>query len=349
MKGRRLIIAGAALLLLGALLVFLLAPRPIEAEIRVVERATAVRALAVNGRIRPRQSVEVRPPVAGTLTQLPFDVGDRVGAGTVIARIDDGPQRAAIGEAQAAVSAQEAVVEQARRDLARYQALGEFVTRQRLEQARLAVEQGARDLQRLRASAAQAREVQQRSVLQAPFAGVILERPVDPGQTVGTETVLYRLANLDSPEIMAEVDEIYAAELRPGTMGLVELSGTDRRLRARIVHIEPRVDESTGAREVRLSFVDPIDFAPAGLTVTINLIVERREDALSIPRGAILDPDSNPRVRIADSDGVVSERPIRFLDWPAPDVIVTAGLEPGDRLLVDPATAESGKRVRAAR
>jgi HlyD family secretion protein len=66
--------------------------------------------LAVNGTVRPRLSVEVQAPVAGTLTALPFDVGAQVAAGELLARIDEAPQRAAIAEAQAAASAQAATL-----------------------------------------------------------------------------------------------------------------------------------------------------------------------------------------------------------------------------------------------
>ncbi len=59
-------------------------PRPTKVETVAVERGEAVRALAVNGRIRPRQSVDVQSPVSGTLLELPYDVGDRVAAGTPI-------------------------------------------------------------------------------------------------------------------------------------------------------------------------------------------------------------------------------------------------------------------------
>ena len=123
----------AALLVLAALGAWLLWPRAVPVETILVQRAPAVRTLAVNGTIRPRLSVEVQSPVAGTLTALPLDVGDRVAAGALLARVDDAPQRAAIGEAHASVAAQEVVLAQARRDLARFLALGEFVTRQRKE------------------------------------------------------------------------------------------------------------------------------------------------------------------------------------------------------------------------
>ncbi|RYD97235.1 MAG: efflux RND transporter periplasmic adaptor subunit [Sphingomonadales bacterium] len=349
MTMRKLAIVLAVLLALAAILAVLLWPRPAAVDTLEIARGPAVRMLAVNGTIRPRLSVEVQAPVAGTLTALPFNVGDRVAAGTLLARVDDAPQRAAIAEAEAAVAAQEATLAQARRDLARYSALGQFVTRQRREEARLAVDQGAQELKRRRATVVQSREVQQRYELRAPFAGVILERPVDPGQTIGVSTVLYRLADLTAPEVTAEVDEVYAVELRAGGEALVSLPGRAKPLRATISHVEPRVDPATGAREVRLQIAEALESAPSGLTVSVNLIVARERAAISIPRSAILQPDSNPRVRTVDADGNVAERRVQFRDWPAATVTVTGGLTPGMRILADPQAAAPGARVRLRR
>lgn len=345
MKHRKTIVVIIAVAL-SALAIWLFWPQAPKVDTIVIARAPAVRTLAVNGTIRPRLSVEVQSPVAGTLTALPLDVGDRVAAGALLARIDDAPQRAAISEAQASVAAQQATLAQARRDLARYQALGEFVTRQRREEARLAVEQGSQELRRRQAALVQAREVQQRSEVRAPFAGVIMERPVDPGQTILATTVLYRLADLSSPEVTADVDETYAIGLRAGGAALVAVPGRPAPLRATIVHVEPRVDRSTGAREVRLRVAEALDEVPAGLTLSVNLIVAREQAAISVPRSAILQPDASPRVRIVDADGRVSDQPIRFVDWPARTVTVTQGLEPGMRILADPEVAAPGARVR---
>ena len=161
MKARTIAILTALVLAAAAALAWALWPRSIPVDV-VEIRAPAVRMLAVNGNIRPRLSVDVQAPVGGTLVALPFDVGDRVDAGTLIARVDDAPQRAAIAQAETAVPAQEAVLAQARRDLARFVALGEFVTRRQREQARLAVDQASQELKRLRAALAEAREVQGR-------------------------------------------------------------------------------------------------------------------------------------------------------------------------------------------
>lgn len=345
MKAKRLALA-SAIIVIAALILWALWPRTATVDTLVVTQAPATRVLAVNGMIRPRLSVEVKPPVGGTLLALPFNVGDRVETGTLIARVDDAPQRAAISEGDAAIRAQEATLAQARRDLARFEAIGEFVTRQRREEARLAVERGTQELARLRAARKQAAEVQGRYEIRAPFSGVILERPVDIGQTVGIESIIYRLADLAAPEVMADVDEVYAAELRPGSKARITMPGRETPLDATIVHIEPRVDPATGAREVRLAISETLDAAPAGLTVSVNLIVDEREKAISVPRAAILQPEGNAMVRVVDDGGLVVNRSIRFIDWPAASVIVTEGIKAGERILTNPQSAEPGDRVK---
>jgi len=314
----------------------------------LIQTGEASRVLAVNGRIRPRLSVEVKFPVPGRIILLPFDVGQRVEQGTLIARVDDAPQLAAIKQAQSQLAAQKEVLSQAQRDLARYEKLAEIVGSQRVEQARVAAHQAQDEVLRLTANVEQVREVQARHEIRAPFSGIITERPVDPGQTVGSDTTVYRLADNTMPEATAQVDELYAAALSVGMSALVAVPGTDGALGAKIIHLEQRVDPQTGARAVRLHFDKPLVNAPAGLTVSINLIVERRKYAISIPRSAILSPSTNPRVRVVDAGGIVSEQQIVFLDWPSQNVIVTSGLKRGMRILVEPLAAEPGKHVRIA-
>ena len=348
MKARKLFLAALATIVLVSAGYWLLAPRGKEVATFVVKTAPAERILAINGRIRPRLQVDIRPTLGGELVALPFDVGDRVVAGQILARIDDAPETAAIAEAEASVQTQQATLAQARRDLARFEALSQFAIRRDVEQRRLAVVEGERELSRRRASVMQARELRDRRVLRAPFAGVILERLVDPGQAVGLESVIYRLADLSSPEVTIEVDEIYAAEIRPGIEAMISLPGQNRQLRAKVLHVEPRVDPATGARDVRLGLVDAAIDAPSGLTVTVNLVIEKRDRAISVPRSAIIQSGSGAKVRVIGDDNVVIERPISFVDWPAEEVIVTSGIKPGERILADPDSAQPGEKIRRA-
>ena len=343
---RRIILVALAAAALAIAGYWLFAPRDKAVATIVVKRASADRILAVNGRIRPRLQIDIRPTIGGALVALPFDVGDRVEAGQILARIDDAPERAAIAEAQASVATQQATLAQARRELARFVALGQFATKREVEQRRLAVLEGERELNRRQAAVAQASEQRDRRVLRAPFAGIILERPVDPGQAVGLESVIYRLADLSSPEVSIEVDEVYAAEILPGTAATVTMPGQERPIAATVLHVEPRVDPATGARAVRLGLIGAAVDAPSGLTVTVNLLIERREGAISVPRSAVLSSGSSAKVRLVAKGNVVIERAVTFIDWPAETVIVTSGLQPVERILVEPDEVKLGEKVR---
>lgn len=336
-------LAAAALAIAGY---WFFAPRAQAVVTLIVKRALADRILAVNGRVRPRFQVDIRPSLGGQLVALPFDVGDRVEAGQILARIDDAPEQAAIAEAEASVETQQATLAQARRELARFVALGQFATRREVEQRRLAVLEDERELKRRNAAVVQASELRDRRVLRAPFSGAILERPVDPGQVVGLESVIYRLADLSSPEVSIDVDEVYAAEIRPGMEAMISMPGQARQLQARVLHVEPRVDPATGARAVRLGLIGAAIDAPSGLTVTVNLLIERRQGAISVPRSAVISSGSSAKVRVVGKDNVVIERAVTFIDWPAETVIVTSGLQPGERILVVPDAAKLGEKVR---
>lgn len=348
LKTKQVLLAVLALIVMASVAYWLFVPRTKQVDTFIAEVAPAERVLAVNGRIRPRLQVDIRPTLGGELVALPFDVGDRVVAGQILARIDDAPETAAIAEAEASVQAQQAIVAQARRDLARFEALGQFSTKREVEQRRLAVVQGDRELTRLRAGVVQVRELRGRRVLRAPFSGEILERPVDPGQTVGLESIIYRLADLSSPEVTVEVDEIYAAQIRPGMEAMIGLPGQDRQLRATVAHVEPRVDPATGARNMRLRLVDAALNAPSGLTVSVNLVIEKRDRAISIARSAIIQSGNGAKVRIVGKDGVVIERAISFIDWPAAEVIVTSGIKAGERILSVPQSSLPGEMVETA-
>lgn len=161
--------------------------------------------------------------------------------------------------------------------------------------------------------------------------------------------MIYRLADLTAPEVTVEVDEAYAAEIRPGMEARVSFPGQAGELRAAVAHVEPRVDPATGARDVRLTLVDGAAEVPSGLTVTVNLVIERRDRAISVPRSALILGGDAAKVRLVGKDGVVSERAVSFIDWPAETVIVTRGLAEGERLLADPEAAQPGEKVRTGR
>lgn len=312
-----------------------------------IKPAPVERVLAVNGRVRPLRRVELSFPFAGNVVELRREVGDRVPKGARMASLDTGPELARIDQQKAALARQSARVEKLRKDYDRFERLGDFVSERQLEQQRLDLIEAQREYQRLRAALDEARETNARKVLYAPFSGTVTDRPVDRGETVAPGQVIYRFADLDRLQIAAEVDEIYADEIIAGTPARITTEGLAQPYSARVVRVEPRVDPLTGAREVRLDPLGKLGPVADGQTVTVNFVIERRASAISLPKAAILNQANGKGiVKLVNRDNRVETRAIEFIDWPAEEVIVTKGLERGDRVLRDPLAAKDGEKVR---
>ncbi|MEO8669501.1 MAG: efflux RND transporter periplasmic adaptor subunit, partial [Bauldia sp.] len=177
----------------------------------------------------------------------------------------------------------------------------------------------------------------------APIDGTVLTRGVEPGQVVDLTTPLFTLADLGNLVVETDVDESYATQIKTGMPALLQLTGDPETLDGRVSFVAPIVDAGTGGLAVKIAFVEP-QVAPVGLTVTANIIVDRRESAISAPRAAIVAAGSGHAVFVVS--GAKAKRvPVDVIDWPADRLIVTEGLKAGDRLIVDASGLTDGQDV----
>ncbi len=322
--------------------------RPPVADVAEVRRETVERTLAVTGRLRPTHRNRITALVAGRLVALPCEEGDAVKRGQVLARIDDEGARAALAQAVARAAAQAPTAAQAHRDLTRAQALQAqgLVADQQLEQARRAADDADATLRALRESVREARARLEDHVVRSPVDGFVLERPVDPGQTVTTQTVVVEVATARDPLIEADVDEQYLAELRLGMPALVApLTGRRTLYHAQVVYIGRVVDAASGAVVVRMRFTDPPPALPAGLSLDVNLAIERHPDAVTVPRHAVAGLGLEPWVLVVRGDRT-ERRAVDIIDWPSERVVVRRGLTPGERVVLEPRKVPAGTQVR---
>jgi RND family efflux transporter MFP subunit len=304
--------------------------------------------LAITGRTRPQVTVTIVSEVPGQIVRLTKEEGDSVAAGELLVRLDAAASRAAVEQVDSALAAQRRSLAEAERNLARLTELKSrgLATIKEFDQANFELDQARVEAQRLGATRREAAARLAEATIAAPVAGVVLARPVDAGQVVSSQTVIYEIAPLAGVEVETDVDERYLGEIRAGTEADVLIAGRADPLRATVNYIAPKVDPRTGGAKVRLRLADGPNDLRAGLTADVNLIVERRSMALTVSRSAILGRDASARALVV-RDGRVVEQPIKFLEWPSERVIVSDGLSPGDVLLTQPRVDLIGKRVRA--
>jgi RND family efflux transporter MFP subunit len=335
-----------AVALSGVLLVAWRETRPLPVGVVEAQQGPAERVLAISGRTRPQVTVTIVPKVAGQIVRLTKQEGDKVVAGELLVQLDAEAPRAAVEEAQSKIGAQQRSVAEAQRNFERTAQLKErgLATVQEYDSARFELDQAQAELGRLSASRREVGARLRDSTLVAPVSGVILSRPVDAGQVVGSQTVIYEIAPLAGVEVEADIDEQFLAEVREGLKADVLLAGRAAPVAATLYYVSPKVDPRTGGAKARFRLDTPMDGLRAGLTADVNVIVERRPQAITVARSAILGREKTARVLVV-ADGVVQERKVDYLEWPSERVIVTAGLEPGAQLVAQPRPDLVGKHV----
>ncbi|MEN9527425.1 MAG: hypothetical protein RLY56_1376 [Pseudomonadota bacterium] len=341
------LLAIGAVLLVGGYVYRSSRPEPVLTT--QVVSGPAERVLAVSGRTRPQVTVSIAPKSAGQIVKLTKEEGDAVRAGEVLVQLEADAPRAALDEAAAKIVLQQRAVAETERSYRRIEQLRSqgLATVKEFDTAKFELDQARLTLASLEAIRREASARLRDNTLTAPVSGVVLARPVDTGQVVSAQTVIYEIAPLADVEVEADVDEQYLTEVRSGQTADVVIAGVAKPIPATLYYVSPKVDQRTGGAKIRLRLAEQPAGLRAGLTADVNLIVERRETALTLPRSAILGRGTDAKVLLVD-EGRVAERPVQFLDWPSERVIVLQGLKGDEQLLASPRADLIGERVVAA-
>jgi HlyD family secretion protein len=186
------------------------------------------------------------------------------------------------------------------------------------------------------------------TVLTAPADARVLVRTVEPGQIVQPGRALLSLALAGPLQLVAQVDERYLGQLRPGQAAAVLADAyPTQRFTASVLSIAPVVDSQRGAIEVKFSLPQPLPaFLREDMTLSVEVETARREQALVVPADALRgDESTGPSIWLA-RDGRVEARKVRLGLRTLDAVEILDGLSAGEVVLIGPAP-QPGQRVRA--
>ncbi len=244
------------------------------------------------------------------------------------ARLDEARRALAVAQAQlAGAQAQQAATAEQGSDLAQ-------------AQAQLALAQAASD-------AARARLAQSR--LLAPTDAKVLSRLVEPGQIVQPGRALMVLALQGPVQLVAQVDERFLQQLRPGQPASVLADAyPGQRFGARLLRIAPLVDAQRGSVELR--FALEVEAAPAFLredmSLSVAVLTAQRDQALVLPLAALRQAANGGEQVLLLVDGRAQRREVTLGLRTLESAEVLQGLAAGDTVLLGPAPA-TGRRLQA--
>ena len=324
-------------------------PPPPTVTVARVEQRALDGGLSASGRLIPREEVAVAPELSGyRIARVLVEEDARVGAGQVLAVLDDTLLRSQIDQARAQLSQQQVAYEKARMEAGRVAGLDNqgVLSQEAIDQRRIAARSAQAAVGVARAQLQDLLTRQRRLIVRSPVAGRVLQRSARPGEPSASGTVLFTIARDDLVELDAEIAEAAMGTLAIGDPVVVTLA-SGAKVNGKVRLLGARVDNQTGLSRARIALPVNPDLRPGGFAQA-NFVKESAA-VLTAPEKAVhYDADGAYMLQLDKGDRVhrVSVRTGRRA---AGMVEILSGAKPGARaVLGGGAFLLEGDRVRAA-
>jgi len=306
------------------------------------------------GRVSAMESSDVRPQINGVVRQRLFTEGSMVQAGQVLYEIEDSPYRAALLTAQGQLAQAEANIRSTQLQADRYRQLVVIngVSKQDADNADAAAAQARATVVAQRGALKTAEVNLGFTRIRAPISGRI-------GRSLFTPGALVQTGQTDALATIQRMDQVYvdvtqsAADLlslraamhggdvtQPGPdtaqVQLILPNGQVYPIEGVMRFADVTVDPTTGAVDIRAVFANPNGVLLPGLYVRARLIEGVRQQGLLAPQAGVTHNERGQATALVVGPGnVVAERIIKIDQSVGDKWIVTDGLKPGDKLIVD--------------
>lgn len=301
--------------------------RVINVEVATLGSERFIEEIRLTSVALANQDVEVSAEESGVIRTLFVDRGDRVGEGDPIAKIDDRVLSAQVDQARAAAELAAETWERRRR-LWEEDRVGSEIA---YLEARFAAEQTAASLTALR-------ERLERTVVRAPFSGVLDERYVDVGTMVGPGQAVGRLVDLDPIRVAAGVPERYARDVSVGGEALVDFEVLEREpFTARIRYVGATVDSQNRTFPIEVELANPSGVIKPQMVANMQVTRQAVDNAIVVPQDALVRVESGYVVYVvADRGGaqVAEARPVTLGPARRNRVVIEEGVDQGEQLIV---------------
>jgi membrane fusion protein (multidrug efflux system) len=325
---------------------------PPEVNVVVVQPRELAANFEYVGQIAGVREVEVRPRVSGILERWNFTEGSKVEAGQSLFTIDPAPFRAALERAEAELVSAEASLSQATRNAARLKPLWEAqaVSQKDYDDAVSSEQVASAHMKAAQAAVTEARLNLSYSRVEAPISGITSRALKSEGSLVeAQQTLLTTISQIDSIHVIFSFSEAehlkFTRAMADGTLKLpkegkfaVKLKLADGSEYTRVGKVDftdVRVDPNTGTIEARAVIANPQGLLRPGQFARVQLSGAMYPGALTVPQRAVLEGPKTKIVMTVNAQGVVEPRPVQVGDWSGEEWIITDGLKPGDRVIVD--------------
>jgi len=307
------------------------------------------------------QDVPIRARVEGFLDSMDFDEGTFVKKGDLLYTIDPQPFQAKLVEAQSLLAASETMLAKSVADLERIRPLAEMnaVSQQDLDAA-VAQEAAARASVRASEASVDLAEIElSYTRISAPIDGLIGISKARPGEFVGRDpnpVVLNTLSDIDPIRVrfsIAEREYLIMARTymannavdqregqnqrtkRKADLELILADGSIHDQKGMVVAAAQSIDVETGTYTIEAAFPNPKKFILPGQFARVRALYQVLEDAVVVPRQALVEIQGLFRVYTVDSEGMVAAIEVQTGPTSGDDIVIESGLQGNETIIVE--------------
>jgi membrane fusion protein (multidrug efflux system) len=167
----------------------------------------------------------------------------------------------------------------------------------------------------------------------APFAGTIVKRSIDLGQSVRAGDDLFDLAAFSPLYADVFLSEAESRAVKPGQVASISLDISQAAIAGQIVRISPVVDDETGTVKVTAEIASPTAQFRPGAFVRVNIKTDTVQDAVLIPKSAVIERDGKTYVFVTDND-VAHKKMVQLGYEDGGNIEVRTGVGQGEMVVV---------------
>lgn len=326
------------------------APPPPEVAVQTVEQNPVPLELTYTARTVGSREVEVRARVGGILLKRRYQEGGPVKQGQPMFLIDPEPVRARLASARAEVAVAKARLEEARRQKDRVLPLFEqnAVSQSRRDEVVSAFEVAEANHAAAESNLRMSQLDLEYTDVRAPISGLTSREVLSEGSLVSTEqtsSLLTTIVQVDPLYVEFSVPEAEAALIRANlapangapapTVKLLLENGREYPESAKVTFVDNAVDINSGTVRVRAVLKNPEAQLIPGQFIRTRVEGVMLSNVVSVPRKAVMSSAQGAFIWIVNGEQKVEFRPVQLGRSMGNNIIVTEGLAPGDRYIVE--------------
>jgi membrane fusion protein (multidrug efflux system) len=259
--------------------------------VSTIENGPVYRAYTAVGTIAPEDMARIMPKVAGRISILSVDEGDRVEKGSLLMQIDSFDYKRAVENANAVKKQAYANLDKTKRDFARMERLylDNTISEQQYNDTKTTFKIAQHVYAQTKVALKTARHNLRECNVISPISGIITKKQVNPGELTGPQVIAFIIMQMDKIKVEVDLPENAYGFLHLGNTCLVTVDAIPNdSFKGNITKIHPIIHQVSRTIRITISLDNPDLKLRSGMTARANIIQKARKDVLLVPKSAIV-------------------------------------------------------------